>query len=596
MQRLMQNKRKEQSSWVAPYLRQYAGLFSLIIILSFLAAGCAAAMMYTAGGLISKAALRPENILMIYVPIVLVRTFGFGKGVIQYAERLLSHSTILKVLGRMRVRMYQTIEPHVLTVRRNISTGRVLGLLAEDIERLQNLYLRALLPVCSSVLLFSMGIAALGMYDAKFALFVGCFVGFLSFIIPCAALIRTMKRRQEWKDRRSRSYQELTDAVLGLTDWIMSGQSHFFVEKFKQTQQVSARLNQSLRRNDWRLQWLVYSVSGIVIICMTLWAGAFAGEGKLDVIWIAAFGLVAFPLMDTLLRTGNAIMELPEYRRSIERIEQMEYDANMVTDEMKNQEATEEVRSFDNLASVILDLQEVGFRYAESEEWAVRQVSLNIPQGKKVAILGRSGSGKSTLLQLIQGAIQSSEGCVLINGKGAGPNQSKLFSFLNQSPYLFDTSIANNIRLACSSANDEQIHEVIKLVGLDRLIDGLPLGIHTPMHEAGGRFSGGERQRIALARVLLQNRPIVLLDEPTVGLDPITEKKLIDTILDVLKDRSLVWVTHHLTGLEHMDEIIFMEDGFVKMRGSHQTLMGNERYQNLYELDHFSDELASNFT
>lgn len=584
-------KNKEQPTWVASYVREYAWLFLLIIILSFLSAGCAAAMMYTAGALISKAALRPENILMIYVPIVLVRTFGFGKGVIQYAERLLSHSTILKVLGQMRVRMYQTIEPHVLTVRRSISTGRVLGLLAEDIERLQNLYLRALLPLCSSVLLFGIGITALGMYDVKFALWLGCFVGVLAFIIPCIALFRTIRRRQEWKERRSRTYQELTDAVLGLTDWIMSGQSGRFIERFKQTQLASTRINQYLRRYDWRLNWFVYSLSGLVIICMTLWAGNFAAEGKLDVVWIAAFGLVAFPLMDTLLRTGNAIMELPEYRSSIERIKQMEQDANMVAQEMKCREAADKAASFDNLESAMLELQEVGFRYPGSEEWAVRQVNLQIPQGKKVAILGRSGSGKSTLLQLIQGSILSSEGSIRINGDAVDGGQNNLFSFLNQSPYLFDTSVASNIRLACPDADDEQIHQVIQMVGLDRLIGGLPQGIHTSMHEAGSRFSGGERQRIALARVLLQDRPLVLLDEPTVGLDPITEKKLIDTILDVLKDRSLVWVTHHLTGLEQMDEIIFMEDGFVKMRGSHHTLMANDRYRNLYELDHFSYSL-----
>ncbi|WP_160031536.1 thiol reductant ABC exporter subunit CydC [Paenibacillus sp. An7] len=584
-------KNKEQPTWVASYVREYAWLFLLIIMLSFLSAGCAAAMMYTAGALISKAALRPENILMIYVPIVLVRTFGFGKGVIQYAERLLSHSTILKVLGQMRVRMYQTIEPHVLTVRRSISTGRVLGLLAEDIEGLQNLYLRALLPVCSSVLLFGIGITALGMYDVKFALWLGCFVGILAFIIPCIALFSTIRRRQEWKERRSRTYQELTDAVLGLTDWIMSGQSGRFIEEFKQTQLASTCINQYLRRYDWRLNWFVYSLSGLVIICMTLWAGNFAAEGKLDVVWIAAFGLVAFPLMDTLLRTSNAIMELPEYRSSVERIKQMEQDANMVAQEMKYREAADKVASFDSLESAMLELQEVGFRYPGSEEWAVRQVNLQIPQGKKVAILGRSGSGKSTLLQLIQGSILSSEGSIRINENTADGGQNNLFSFLNQSPYLFDTSVANNIRLACPDADDEQIHQVIQMVGLDRLIGGLPQGIHTSMHEAGSRFSGGERQRIALARVLLQDRPIVLLDEPTVGLDPITEKKLIDTILDVLKDRSLVWVTHHLTGLEQMDEIIFMEDGFVKMRGSHHTLMANDRYRNLYELDHFSYSL-----
>jgi ATP-binding cassette subfamily C protein CydC len=106
------------------------------------------------------------------------------------------------------------------------------------------------------------------------------------------------------------------------------------------------------------------------------------------------------------------------------------------------------------------------------------------------------------------------------------------------------------------------------------------------MEETGQRFSGGERQRIALARVLLQKTPIVMLDEPTVGLDPITERALLDTIFETLEGKTLLWVTHHLTGIEKMDEIIFLEDGRVKMRGTHDELLKTSSYyQKLYELD-----------
>ncbi|WP_375377896.1 ATP-binding cassette domain-containing protein [Paenibacillus sp. MZ04-78.2] len=106
------------------------------------------------------------------------------------------------------------------------------------------------------------------------------------------------------------------------------------------------------------------------------------------------------------------------------------------------------------------------------------------------------------------------------------------------------------------------------------------------MHETGQRFSGGERQRVALARILLQDTPVVLLDEPTVGLDPRTERELLATIFDTLRDKSLIWVTHHLVGAEQMDEIIFMENGRVEMRGTHAELMERyPRYRNLYRLD-----------
>jgi ATP-binding cassette subfamily C protein CydC len=106
------------------------------------------------------------------------------------------------------------------------------------------------------------------------------------------------------------------------------------------------------------------------------------------------------------------------------------------------------------------------------------------------------------------------------------------------------------------------------------------------VREAGQRFSGGERQRIALARILLQNTPVVVLDEPTVGLDPRTERDLLATMFEAMAGKTLIWVTHHLVGAEQMDEVIFMENGAVEMRGTHAGLMDKEpRYRKLYELD-----------
>jgi ATP-binding cassette subfamily C protein CydC len=118
------------------------------------------------------------------------------------------------------------------------------------------------------------------------------------------------------------------------------------------------------------------------------------------------------------------------------------------------------------------------------------------------------------------------------------------------------------------------------------MIKELPYGYATNMKETGQRFSGGERQRIALARILLQKTPVVIMDEPTVGLDPITENKLLNTIFSTLKGKTLIWVTHHLAGMDKMDQIIFMDQGTITMTGSHQQLLKVERYKRLYELDH----------
>src|SRR5262249_29162981 len=156
-----------------------------------------------------------------------------------------------------------------------------------------------------------------------------------------------------------------------------------------------------------------------------------------------------------------------------------------------------------------------------------------------------------------------------IPANGLGDHIPQLISVLNQSPHLFDTTVANNIRLGRPDAADEEVSRAAEAARLAPLMATLPEGLNTPMRETGQRFSGGERQRVALARVLLQNTPILILDEPTVGLDPRTERELMSTIFQTTKGKSLLWVTHHLANAEHMDEIIFMEHGRILMRGTH---------------------------
>src|SRR5699024_211357 len=188
---------------------------------------------------------------------------------------------------------------------------------------------------------------------------------------------------------------------------------------------------------------------------------------------------------------------------------------------------------------------------------------------------------------LMAGVLKPDEGKVSVNKTQMSSELlSKAVSVLNQKPHLFDTSIKNNIRMGRPRASDEELFKVIERAQLTNLISSLPEGLTTQMEEMGGRFSGGERQRIAFARVLLQNTPIILFDEPTIGLDPITEQEVLNTILTATKNKTIIWVTHHLAGIEKMDQVIFLENGRIVMQDSHDVLLqSNERYQKLYQMD-----------
>ncbi|MGN8230652.1 thiol reductant ABC exporter subunit CydC [Paenibacillus polymyxa] len=578
-----------RQGWFVTYLRQYFWAFLVAALLGALAIGCAGALLFTSGHLITRSALKPENILMVYVPIVLVRTFGFSKAVIQYLERLVGHDAALRLVSRMRVRLYRAVEPQALMIRSKFRTGDLLGLLAEDIEQLQNIYLKLVLPALSALLIYAAGIWALGRMDGTFALLMALYGGFLLFIAPTISLWTSLAKRRVFKQERSKAYQELTDALFGMSDLVLSGRTGHFLSTFTQRHNRAAVMENSLRRSEWRSHWIAQCVVGGGVVIMTVWAGGLVAQNRIEATWLASFALVAFPLLDAFVRAGEAVVHAPEYQDSLRRLKDSEKDtptlgAGGTADILEEQATAMRLGHGGDLL-----LSNVSYRYAATQEWSVRNISLHVPQGGKVALLGRSGAGKSTLLNLIQGALQPDEGSVTVAGIPVytGGAYSSLFAVLNQQPYLFDTTVANNIRLGRPDATLDEVRAVTEQVGLGALIDSLPEGYDTRMQETGLRFSGGEKQRIALARILLQNHPIVLLDEPTVGLDPLTEHELMQTMFRVLEGKTLIWITHHLTGMEHMDEVTFMEKGVISMRGSHEQLWQEQsRYRNLYELDH----------
>lgn len=574
----------KREQWLRPYIRAHIGRFIAIIALATLTILCAASLMFTSGYLISKSSLRPENILMVYVPVVLVRTFGISKSFVNYVERLVGHDAVLRILSKMRVRLYRILEPQALFIRSRFRTGDVLGVLADDIEHLQNIYLRTVFPSIVALVLYAVCIIALGWFDMQFALLMALYILILVFILPCISLWLTKNKQKQVKQQRNRLYQTLTDAVLGMNDWVISGRQSQFVQTYESDEAEVARMERIL--SNWA-RWRTFIgqlVVGIAVISMIYWTGQQVSDGHMDVVLIAAFVLVVFPLMEAFLPISEAIEKLPRYQESLHRLSTMSDPTPSETSGYSLSQ--EQIDAVGKKANIQLD--RISYQY-DAEHLTVNNVSLDIPQGKKVAIIGRSGAGKSTLLKVIQGALVPHQGLVTINGTPAaayGEHIPTVISVLNQSPHLFDTTVANNIRLGDVDASDEEIRRVAKQVKLDALIESLPSGYDTRMLETGQRFSGGERQRIALARVLLQDTPVVILDEPTIGLDPRTEKDLLSTIFHSIEGKSLIWITHHLVGAELMDEIIFMEHGRIVMRGSHDELMEHEeRYRNLYQLD-----------
>lgn len=567
----------KKDTWVKPFLKQYKKALVLALILGFLTFFSAGALMFNSGYLISRAASLPENILMIYVPIVFTRGFGISRPVFRYIERLVSHNWVLKMTSKLRLKLYTTLEKDAIFFKRNYRMGDILGLLAEDINHIQNLYLRTIFPTVIAWILYAFLIIGLGFYSWWFALVMALMLFSVVFVLPLWSVLVNGARQEQEKQLKNALYTDLTDNVLGVSDWIFSQRGQEYVHLHETSERHLLGVQEKLRRFNRRRNFLLQAIFGVIVVLLILWTSQrFVGNHGGEANWIAAFVLSVFPLVDAFAVLPDAAQETNIYKDSLERL-----------NELPDKEETQTVEKVQE--PLTIDVNNVTFQYEKGTRNVLDHLSLTIPQGEKIAILGRSGSGKSTLASLIRGDLVPGEGQLTLGGVATyqlGDRISEYIGVIQQEPYLFHTTILNNLRIGNEKASVEEVWQVLERVGLKELVDKLPAGLDTMVDEAGLRFSGGERHRMALARILLKDTPIVLLDEPTVGLDPITEQALIDTFFGELNNKTVIWITHHLQGIEKMARVIFIEDGQLEMSGSPAELAKtNTRYQKLKAID-----------
>ena len=565
----------EKDTWVKPYLQRYKAPLMLAIFLGFCTFFSAGALMFNSGYLISKSASLPENILLVYVPIVLTRAFGVSRPVFRYIERLTSHNWVLKMTSKLRRKLYHTLEKDAMVFKQKYRMGDILGLLAEDIQYIQNLYLRTIFPLIIALILYAFIVIAVGVFSIFFALYLALLLFILVIVLPVWSVVVNGARQEKEKKLKSALYTDLTDNVLGVADWIFSQRGSEYVDTHLQVEQELYQVQDQKRLFNRRVHVLFQLIYSFIVIGLIVWTSQrFVGNHGGAANWIAAFVLSAFPVVDAFVVLPEAMQESNVYKDSINRLNALDETPD---EEAKNIEVTD----------TRIQVEDLSFSY--DHHLVLDRLDLTIEPGEKIAILGKSGSGKSTLASLIRGDLKPQNGLLTLGGVPTyqfGDAMSHYISVIQQAPYLFHTTILNNVRMANTNKSEEEVWQVLERVGLKKLVEQLPEGLHTMVDEAGLRFSGGERHRMALARILLQDTPIVLLDEPTVGLDPLTEQALIDTFFSQLQDKTVIWITHHLQGIEIMDRVIFIEDGRLEMSGTPADLaQNNARFQQLKAID-----------
>ena len=573
------------NSVIRTEIKKNKSVMTLVVILGILSTVSGAALMYVSGFLISKSSLRIGNILMLQVPTVLTRTFSLSQSTFAYLQRLTSHNLVLGIIEKMRSRVYKILEPHALKLKKEYKSGDLLGLIAEDIEHLQNIYLKTIFPSIVSLVLYVVFVTLMFGYDMSYAILATLFGLFIIFIVPFVSLTFTHRNFQVMKEAKYDLYKNFTSAIFGISDWISSNRVNDFMNEYQEKETRLLKKETKIKIFVHFRENLVNFIAGLTVFYMVYSCWSMTLNDSIENVYIASFCMMALSVMSVSVMTSESVAHIPGYEVSIKRVK--DFYAN-------EQDDVDIDKVLQNKEGNIIDIENVTFAY-ENGKNVLDNISLSIKKGEKVAILGRSGVGKSTLVKLLTGTYTDYTGSISVLGKV--PTEKMLgtkISLLNQKPYLFDMTIRENLKLALLDKKEEvtddeinsKIEESLEKSQLTRLISELPEGINTNVFETGSRFSGGERQRIAFARTLIQNNELLLLDEPTVGLDPKTEHELLKTIFETNRDKTIVWITHHLNSIKYMDRIIFIKDGKVEMNGTHEELyQTNEKYRKLYDMD-----------
>ncbi len=561
--------------FLLPYWRWVA--LSVLLGVATVASGIG--LMGTSAFLIARAALHP-SIAVLQVAIVGVRFFGISRGIFRYLERLSTHEVSFKLLSQIRVWFYRCIEPLAPAGLVYASSGDLLSRGVSDIDTLEDFYVRVVSPPLVAVLV------TVGM-----GLFVGLFDPILSFIVilglllcgTLAPIILFEVNQRSGKvliEERGLLNRILVESIQGLSDLLAYGQENAQVKRVitagDRLGKVQLRLALS-RELSSALNGLIANLTLWII----LWAAIpLIGKGRLDGISLAVLALLttaSFEAVLPLAQSGQVLQSSLQAARRLFAVADAPIPILLPAFPC----------GIPLLPTVAI--RDLSFRYTPDQPWVLDGIQLDLPPKKKIAIVGPSGAGKTTLLNLLLRFWDYEKGSIMLDGvdirKYAPTDVRGLISLVSQSTYLFSATLRQNLLLASPEAQEDELIGAIAKVGLMDWLKQLPHDLDTWLGENGVQMSGGERQRLVIARAILHDKPILLLDEPTANLDQVTEQKIIEMLIDVGKERSLLWVTHRLSGLEIMDEILVINNGKVIESGSQQALLAqNGLYKRMWEL------------
>ncbi len=559
--------------------RPMRGQLVLAVLAGSAGCGCGVALLAVSGFLLARASQHP-NIVAISVAVVMVRALSIGRGLLRYLERLFSHDVAFRVLADVRVAIYRRLERLAPAGLAAFRSGDMLTRLISDVDATQDLFIRGIAPPLTAALVGAGATAGVLLILAPAAGVLAAGLLAAGIVVPLVTAAAARRSARLAAPARGELGAAVTDLLAGAAELHAFGAVEAGLAR---TRSADAELTRLARRSASASglgAGLGAAATGLTLWGVLLLGVAVTGSGSLGRVPLAVITLTALAAFEAVTALPAAALQLGQARAAAGRI------AGVL-------DAPDPVRYPDHplpppTRPVEISIRGGTVRYSADAPPAVRDIDLDLPPGRRVALVGPTGAGKSTVAAILFRFVDLSSGTALLNGRdlaGYDPDDVRaVISGCAQDPHIFDTTIRDNLRLARPKACDA---ELAAAAGRARLLDwitSLPLGWDTPVGTHGAALSGGQRQRLALARALLADPAVLVLDEPTAHLDPVNRHALAADLLAATAGRTTLLITHDLDGLDQVDEIVVLDHGRVAERGTHAGLVrSGGTYQRLWE-------------
>ncbi|WP_137994519.1 thiol reductant ABC exporter subunit CydD [Streptomyces vilmorinianum] len=547
------------------------GRMGLALLLGSLALGSAVGLMAVSGWLISRASEQPP-VLYLMVAVTATRAFGIGRAVFRYAERIVSHDAVLRMLAELRVAVYRRLERIAPAGLRRTRRGDLLSRLVQDVDALQDYWLRWLLPAGAAFLVGagSVGFTAWLLPEAGAVLAAGLLAAGVAVPLLSGALARRAER--QLAPARGALAVTVVDLLRGCAELTVAGALKDRIGRAGAADRTLTSISSRQAAATALGAGLSALACGLTVAAAALVGVQAVRDGRLDGVTLAVVVLTPLAAFEAVTGLPLAVQYRQRVRRSAERVYEV-LDAPVPVHEPAHP-AVPPASPFP------LEVAGLSARHAGQGREALSGFALTLEAGRRVAVVGASGSGKTTLAQVLLRFLDAGAGSYTLGGVPAaeldGDDVRRFVGLCAQDAHTFDSTIRENLRLARTGASDEELRAALGRARLLDWVDGLPDGLDTLVGEHGSQLSGGQRQRLALARALLADFPVLVLDEPAEHLDLATADALTDDLLRATEGRTTVLITHRLRGLDAVDEVVVLDEGRTVQRGPYEELARTE--------------------